>query len=382
MKNALILLAGGKGRRLNSVKNTVPKQFIKIGNYNLIEYFLKNLDQKIFNRIHIVVNKSMQKQYLSTLKKDFSKHQIKFVNSGKERQLSSKKGVYSLQKYNPKKVLIHDSARPLASNKLIKRLLKALDKYHSCAPFIINNDFIKNKSKKNILKYDEIMNIQTPQAFKFKSILKAHRFSKSHFEKDDASLLEKIGIKTKFIKGEKFNFKITYSDDLSLFKKLKQNEFKSGIGYDIHKIDYNSKKKLILCGVKISHPPLIGHSDADVGYHAICDSILGALSLRDIGYYFNNNNQKWKNADSKIFMKYCNDELKRKKYYIVNLDINFICEKPQINKYVKKMKTNISTLLEINKNNIAIKATTNEKIGFIGKGEGIAAESIIQIKNE
>ena len=382
MKNALILLAGGTGRRLDSAKNTEPKQFIKIGNYNLIEYFLRNLDQKIFNRIHIVVNKSMQEQYLSTLKKDFSKHQIKFVNAGKERQLSSKKGVYSLQKYCPKKILIHDSARPLASNKLIKRLLKSLDKYHSCAPFIINNDFIKNKSKKSIFKNNELMNIQTPQAFRFKTILKAHRFSKSHFEKDDTSLLEKIGIKTKFIKGEKFNFKITYLDDLDLFKKIKQSEFRSGIGYDIHKINYNSKKKLILCGVKISHPPLIGHSDADVGYHAICDSILGALSLRDIGYHFNNNNKKWKNADSKIFMQFCNQQLKRKKFHIVNLDINFICEKPKINKYVKKMKINISKLLEINNNKIAIKATTNEKIGFIGKGEGIAAESIIQIKNE
>jgi len=382
MKNALILLAGGTGRRLVSAKNTEPKQFIKIGNYNLIEYFLRNLDQKIFNRIHIVVNKSMQKQYLSTLKKDFSKHQIKFINSGKERQLSSKKGVYSLQKYWPKKVLIHDSARPLASNSLIKRLLKSLDKYHSCAPFIINNDFIKNKSKKNIFKNNELMSIQTPQAFRFKTILKAHRFSKNHTEKDDTSLLEKMGIKTKFIKGEKFNFKITYLDDLDLFKKIKQSEFRSGIGYDIHKINYNSKKKLILCGVKISHPPLIGHSDADVGYHAICDSILGALSLRDIGYYFNNKNKKWENADSKIFMKFCNQQLKRKKFHIVNLDINFICEKPKINKYVKQMKINISTLLEINKNKIAIKATTNEKIGFIGKGEGIAAESIIQIKNE
>ena len=382
MKNALILLAGGTGRRLDRAKNTEPKQFIKIGNYNLIEYFLRNLDQKIFNRIHIVVNKSMQKQYLSTLKKDFSKHQIKFINSGKERQLSSKKGIYSLQQYCPKKVLIHDSARPLASNKLIKRLLKSLDKYHSCAPFIINNDFIKYKSKKNKFKHSTLMNIQTPQAFRFKTILKAHRFSKSHFEKDDTSLLEKIGIKTKFIKGEKFNFKITYLDDLDLFKKIKQSEFRSGIGYDIHKINYNSKKKLILCGVKISHPPLIGHSDADVGYHAICDSILGALSLRDIGYHFNNNNKKWKNADSKIFMQFCNQQLKRKKFHIVNLDINFICEKPKINKYVKKMKINISKLLEINNNKIAIKATTNEKIGFIGKGEGIAAESIIQIKNE
>ena len=150
----------------------------------------------------------------------------------------------------------------------------------------------------------------------------------------------------------------------------------------MHKINYNSKKNLTLCGVKISHSPLIGHSDADVGYHAICDSILCSLSMRDIGHYFNNNNIKWKNANSKIFMKFCNQQLKRKKFNIVNLDINFICEKPTINNYIKKMKINISKLLDINKDKISIKATTNEKIGFIGKGEGIAAESIIQIQNE
>ena len=137
MKNALILLAGGTGRRLDSAKNTIPKQFIKIGNYNLIEYFLRNLDEKIFDRIQIVVNKSMQKKYLSNLKKDFPKHQIKFIKCWKERQISSKKGIYSLKKYCPKKVLIHDSARPLASNKLIKRLLKSLDKYQSCVQLLL-----------------------------------------------------------------------------------------------------------------------------------------------------------------------------------------------------------------------------------------------------
>ena len=382
MKNALILLSGGKGKRLDSNVKSIPKQFIKIENYNLIEHFLRNLDEKIFNKIQIVVEKSMRKKYLSNLKKDFPKHKINFVDAGKERQESSKKGVYSLQKYCPKKVLIHDSVRPLTSNKLIKRLLKFLDIHQSCAPYIINNDFIKYKSRKNKIKQDRVINVQTPQAFRFKSILKAHRFSKNYYEKDDTSLLEKIGIKTKFIKGEKFNFKITFRDDLDLFKKLIQKEYRSGIGYDIHKINYNSKKRLTLCGVKISHPPLIGHSDADVGYHAICDSILGALSLRDIGYYFNNNNKKWKNANSKIFVQFCNQQLKRKKFHIVNLDINFICEKPAINKYVKQMKNNISTLLNIDENKISIKATTNEKIGFIGKKEGIAAESIIQIKNE
>ena len=154
------------------------------------------------------------------------------------------------------------------------------------------------------------------------------------------------------------------------------------VGKKIISTTANSNKKLTLCGVKIPHPPLIGHSDADVGYHAICDSILGSLSMRDIGYYFNNNNLKWKNANSNIFMKFCNQLLKRKKFIVVNLDINFICEKPNIKKYIKQMKINISTLLNMNKKRISIKATTNEKIGFIGKREGIAAESIVQIQDE
>ena len=382
MKKALILLAGGTGKRFRKANNIIPKQFIKFKSDNFIEYFLRNLDEKIFDRIQIVVKKSAQKKYLSTLKRDFPMHQISFIDSGNTRQESSKNGIYSLHKYSPKKVLIHDTARPLTTNKLIKRLLKNLDKHHSSAPFITSNDFVIYMSKKYKIKNNLIKHVQTPQAFRFKSILKAHKFSKNNNYKDDTSLVKDIGIKTKFIKGEKTNFKITCPEDIYLFMSFKNKEYRNGIGYDIHKINHNSKKQLTLCGVKILHPPLIGHSDADVGYHAICDSILGALSMRDIGYHFKNNEKKWKNANSKIFMKFCYKQLKRKKFTIVNIDINFICEKPNISKYIKKMKMNISNLLNTNKNRISIKATTNEKIGFIGKGEGIAAESIILIQNE
>ena len=143
----------------------------------------------------------------------------------------------------------------------------------------------------------------------------------------------------------------------------------------------DGKKKLKLCGVRIKHPPLLGHSDADVGYHAVCDSILGSLSMKDIGYYFNNKNLKWKDANSKIFIKFCNQALVNKGYEIVNLDINFICETPNIKKISNLMKENLSKLLNIPIKRISIKATTNEKINFINKGEGIAAESIIQIRN-
>ena len=200
-------------------------------------------------------------------------------------------------------------------------------------------------------------------------------------EKDDSSIIESLGIKLNMVSGEKTNLKITYANDLIFYKKFKTKKYRSGIGYDIHKIDYSSKKKITLCGVKINHPPLIGHSDADVGYHAVCDSIFGSLSMRDIGYYFKNNDKKWKNINSAFFIRFCNRSLKERSYKIINLDINFICEKPNINKYSLQMKKNLSSLLNLDINQISIKATTNEKIGFIGKKEGIAAESIVQIVN-
>lgn len=377
MKNALIILAGGRGKRLGTKD---PKQFLKIGNTNLIEYFLSNIDKSLFEIIIIALKKNDKKKYLQSIEKKFKEHNIRFSNAGSTRQISSKNALKYLQKYKPKNVLIHDSARPLVTNLLIKKIIKNLDKYDSSIPFIFHNDLIKSK-KGNYIKNSEILNIQTPQGFNFKKIYKAYQISKNQNAKDDSSIFEILGTKLKMIKGEITNLKITHKNDLNYFKQLKHKEYRSGIGYDIHKIDFKSKKKLTLCGVKTSHPPLIGHSDADVGYHAVCDSILGSLSLRDIGFYFNNKNKKWKDANSKIFIKFCSKKLIEKSYKIVNLDINFICEKPNINKLSHSMKKNLSSLLNISKKKISIKATTNEKVGFIGRGEAIAAESIVQIVN-
>ncbi len=378
MKNALILLAGGTGKRLNT---KTPKQFLKIGNSNIIEYFLYNLDPKIFDIIIIAIDEKYKKKYSISLKSKFHNHNIKFSKSGKTRQISSKNSLVFLKKFNPKKVLIHDSARPLVSNKMIKKTLKLLDANDSAIPFIESQDYMVSKNN-NDLSNDRIFNIQTPQGFQYKKILKAHMLNKNTNARDDSSILEINKTKIKMFKGEKYNIKITNKDDLIFFKKIQSKIFQHGIGYDIHRIDFNSKKKLILCGLKINHKPLIGHSDADVGYHAICDSILGSLSLKDIGFYFNNKNPKWKNANSRIFMEFCRKKLQEKNFKIINLDINFICESPNINKISYFMKTNISKILKIPTKIISIKATTNEKVSLIGNGKAIAAEAIVQIINE
>jgi len=380
MKNSLILLAGGLGKRLD---NKVPKQFMKLGNSSLIEYFLIHLDKSIFDNIIIAVSSKNRKKYLNSLKKKFPQHQIDYALAGKSRQQSSNNALKKIKKNKPQNVLIHDSARPIVSNQLIRRIIKSLKKNTTSIPFIFHHDLIKIKSQKVIkLQNKQILHIQTPQGFKYKDILNAHNCTSSFNAKDDSTLIEEIGEKIKYIKGEISNVKITTKDDIKFFNKIKIKEYRSGIGYDIHKINFKSKKKLRLCGVKINHPPLIGHSDADVGYHAVCDSILGALSMKDIGHFFNNKNPKWKNKNSKAFIEFCAQHLRKKYFRITNLDINFICESPNIGKIATKMKKNISLLLDMPLSRISIKATTNEKINFIGKGEGIAAESIVNIAND
>ena len=372
-KNALVILAGGNGSRFGK---KLPKQFTQINGENLIHFFLKRIDTNNFDKIVIVCKNSYFK-YLKKIKYDFPLEKFIFTKAGKDRQSSSYNALKSLKSFDPKNVLIHDAARPFCSNDLIIKILKKLNKNYSAIPYIINTD------KKMILKKDFDQNIkliQTPQGFKFKTIFEAHKNSLIKNSRDDSSLITEK--KINFIKGEKLNLKITYSEDLLYFKLFLQPTYKSGIGYDIHQIDTKSKKGLKLCGIEIDYNKLVGHSDADVGIHAICDSIFGALSMKDIGYYFSNSNPKWKNKNSIYFLKFAREQLKLKNYNIVNLDVNFICEKPNINKYRKKMIKKISSVLQIPEKIISIKATSNEKIGFIGDGLGIAAESIVQISNE
>ena len=305
MKNALVILAGGKGTRIGG---GIPKQFRKYGQQNFIEYLLKNISINNFDIVVISSQKNYRKKYLKNLTNRNKKSKIIFSLSGINRQGSSFNSLKKLKVFNPKNVIIHDAARPLVSNNLIEKVLFTLKNNETAIPYVSYND--RKLIKNNELK-EKIKNIQTPQGFKFKIIYFAH-----------------------------------------------------------------------LCGINIPYYKLIGHSDADVGIHAICDSIFGSLSMNDIGYYFDNNNLKWKNANSKIFLSHCKKILQEKGFYIVNLDINFLCEKPNIFKYNLKMKKNIAKLLSIPSNIISIKATTNEKIGFIGDGLGVAAESIVQISNE
>jgi len=376
-KNVFILLAAGIGKRFN---NKSAKQFVKIENFNSIELIINKL---ILNRkidlILIVYNKKHKNELKKSLNK-YKTNKIKIVEGGKYRQESAYKALIKLKIIKPNNVIIHDACRPNIKNQEINKIINYLKKYDACAPIIKNVDLARIKRNNRMIECkSEIFLTQTPQGFNYKKILSAHNNYKFLNSKDDIELINDNNHKIKFIDGYRDNIKITYKKDIDFFKTTKNKIIKYGIGYDIHEFDFLSKSKLKLCGVRINYFPLKSYSDGDVGYHAICDSIFGALGIGDIGKIFKNNNIKWKNANSKIFLKYAKNKINQYKAKIINIDVNFICEKPTILFYSKKMKLNISKILEINYSQINIKATTNEKIGFIGKGKGIAAESIVSL---
>ena len=364
MNNYFIILASGQSKRFNSSK---PKQFINYKNKALFEHSLeKALDSKLFKKIILVVKS--KKQIKINLPKN-----ILIINGGKERSDSSLLALKFIKKFKPNNVLIHDAARPNFSIKLLKNLVNSLKKNKAVIPVTLSKDSIKYKIKKQLynLNKNNSYLAQTPQAFKFKNLYYLSINEKNKIQ-DEASLFIKNNLKIKFIRGENSNNKITFKEDIF------QNKTYFGIGFDIHRLIKG--KKLYLGGVKIPfHSGLKGHSDGDVIIHSVIDALLGAMRKKDIGSYFPSNKNKFKNIRSPKMLIPIISILKKMNFYINNLDINLICEKPKISKYRNKILNSLSKYMGINKDLINIKGKTVEKLGLIGKENAIACETIVSI---
>jgi 2-C-methyl-D-erythritol 4-phosphate cytidylyltransferase/2-C-methyl-D-erythritol 2,4-cyclodiphosphate synthase len=282
---------------------------------------------------------------------------------------------------NCKKVLIHDSARPFPSKKIINQIIRKLRTNHAVVPTIKINDATKRVEKKIIfknIKRNSLRFSQTPQGFTFKKIYEKHKKNMNNSFDDDSALFTNDGEKVVSINGSKKNLKITDKEDLDILKSLIKRKSYFGIGFDVHRLVKG--RKLYLGGVKI---PFIlglkGHSDADPVLHALIDSLLGACRLGDIGKLFSDKNKKFKNIRSTILLRKVIELIKSKNFSINNIDINIIAQRPKIKKYSKKMIQTITKLCGINHNEINIKGKTTEKIGMIGKEMAIASEVITSV---
>ena len=373
----VLVLAAGNGSRIS---NSLPKQYILLNGKAVlrrtIEIFLIH---PAITAVQVVISKEHKKFYSKAIEGlDLPAP----IYGGKTRQQSALKGLVHLQEKQPKYVLIHDAARPFVDHKLIDRVLNRLATGKAAIPGIRLADTLKrvhseHRSVVFTMDRKDCWCIQTPQGFHYQEILAAHGDFVNEEVSDDAAIAERAGLEVAVVEGNEQNFKITTDNDLEHANKLLSNELSEtriGSGFDVH--SFCEGDHLYLCGVKINHDrALKGHSDADVAIHALTDALLGGLGLGDIGMHFPSDEDQWKNANSKIFLEKTKHLLFERGAKVGNIDITIICETPKINPHRERMTSSLAEILDIDTNRINIKATTTEKLGFLGRGEGIAAQA-------
>jgi 2-C-methyl-D-erythritol 4-phosphate cytidylyltransferase/2-C-methyl-D-erythritol 2,4-cyclodiphosphate synthase len=280
----------------------------------------------------------------------------------------------------------------MVSHALISRVLAGLEKNVAVIPGLPVADTIKRSVGGRVsetIKRDGLYTVQTPQGFHFAPLLAAHQRFKGEQLTDDAALLEKAGSPVTVVDGDPANIKITTAADLEHMQTLlaQQMETRTGFGYDVHQLKAHdadtlaAQQHIKLCGVRIPFPHyLVGHSDADVGLHALVDAILGAMGAGDIGMHFPPDDRKWQGADSSRLLMHAYEMLRSKGGELVHLDVTLVCEKPKVAPYREQMVTHIAQLLKLDSGRVSVKATTTEKLGFTGRGEGIAAQAIATVR--
>ena len=383
-RTAAVILASGTGERFGG---TIPKQYKKVLNQTILELSLKTfIKNSNINTIYVVFN-IIHKKYIDPIKKKYKK--IIFIQGENSRQKSSLNAlnfIYKKKYYT--NILIHDAVRPFTTNSIIDNIINGLKYAEGVIPVLKVADSIKLVKKDLIIKNIDRKDLyfsQTPQAFSIKKLKKAYDNIKKGSLKnytDDAQIFTAAGFKVNITNGNENNIKITTLNDFKNAKKMilsDKKTIKVGQGIDYH--TFTEGNKIILFGIKIPFDKSIkAHSDGDLGVHALIDSILGTLSAGDIGTHFPDTNNKYKNVSSLELLNKILVLLKKNKGEIIHVDNTIICEKPKLQKYILKMRKKISNMLNIEIDSLSIKATTTEKMGFIGRGEGIAVHSIATIE--
>jgi 2-C-methyl-D-erythritol 4-phosphate cytidylyltransferase / 2-C-methyl-D-erythritol 2,4-cyclodiphosphate synthase len=304
------------------------------------------------------------------------------VHGGASRQASVCAGLEALEPLAPALVLVHDAARPFASETLITRAIAAAQASGAAVPVIPVADTVKTVDAAGVvtgtIDRAHLRLVQTPQAFGFAALLAAHRKAKAAGRDDftdDAALAEWAGLAVTTFEGEAGNVKLTTNDDFTRAEARKLaalSDVRTGFGFDVHQ--FGAGDHVTLGGVRIPHGQgLSGHSDADVVLHALVDAILGALADGDIGVHFPPSDPQWRGASSDRFFVFAVERLHKRGGRIAHLDVTIVCEAPRIGPHRDAMRAKIAELAGIPIERVGVKATTSEKMGFTGRGEGMAA---------
>ena len=306
------------------------------------------------------------------------------VFGGESRAASVLAGLEALEGTGATHVLIHDAARPLVSAPVIDRVIEALAHGPAAAPALPVVDALWQVNDGQVIAPRDrsgLARAQTPQGFDLAAILAAHR-AHDGTAADDVEVALAAGLPVTMTQGDETNFKITRPEDFAradaALKQERAMDIRTGSGFDVHR--FGPGDHVVLCGIKVPHGRgLQGHSDADVGMHALTDAIYGALAEGDIGRHFPPSDPQWKGAESYIFLGHACDLARSKGYAISNADVTLICERPKITPHAPDMIAEMARYCGIAEDRMSVKATTSERLGFTGREEGIAAMATVTL---
>jgi len=366
---AAVVVAAGKGLRAGQ---GVPKQFAIWRGKPLVRHSVETLSR--LGAIPIVV--AVPEEYRDLADEALSGiDNVQLVSGGATRQESVALALEAIEHSPTPSVLIHDGARPVLPAAVVDRLLAALERSPCAIPVLPVVDSIavdRDGFMHAAAQREELRRVQTPQAFRFIDILAAHRaWREALAAGDDAQVARAAGLPVEMVEGDERLHKLTYAADF----RTGAGMIRTGTGFDVHRLV--AGEELWLCGLRIDHDMgLAGHSDADVGLHAVVDAILGACALGDIGDHFPPNDPRWKGAPSGRFIAHAVELAENSGYEIGNVDLTLVCEAPKIGPHREAMRERLAELLGVETSKVSVKATTTEKLGFTGRGEGIAAQAV------
>ena len=387
MSITAVIVAGGSGQRAGGL---LPKQYQKVAGKPILRWTLEAfLSHPLISRIQTVIGQGHEAFFREAAE---GLEVGEPVVGGGTRQESCHAGLEACAAEPPQNVLIHDAARPFLSQELITNVIRGLDHAPAVIPGLPVADTMKFAPAgviERTVDRQSLWFVQTPQGFHFEKILAAHRKAANDGERfftDDAAVAEYARMQVHIVAGEQFNRKLTTQHDIEEANREHNQrhydalpDIRTGHGIDFHVFEKGNA--VTLCGVNVPHThKLKGHSDADVALHALTDAILGSIGERDIGQHFPPTDPQWKNAPSSIFIAKALELLGARGGVLSNVDITILAEAPRIAPHLDLMKSSLRELLKISGDRIAIKATTTEGMGAIGRKEGMSAQATVTIR--
>ncbi|WP_225007373.1 MULTISPECIES: bifunctional 2-C-methyl-D-erythritol 4-phosphate cytidylyltransferase/2-C-methyl-D-erythritol 2,4-cyclodiphosphate synthase [Novosphingobium] len=375
MHVAAVIVAAGKGLRAGG---DVPKQFVPFRGKPLLRHSAEALAAAGVTPIVVAIPDGWDDTAAQVLE---GIADVRFVHGDATRQGSVRRALEALAGHAPDAVLIHDAARPDLPQRVIAALVAALADRPGAIPVLPVVDSVVRGAeglRRSAVSRDGLYRVQTPQAFRFADILAAHRgWQGAPDAGDDAEVAEAAGLPVALVVGDERLRKVTFAADLE--ENAVANPFpRTGMGFDVHRLVEG--EDLWLCGVKVPHAKgLSGHSDADVAIHALVDALLGAIGAGDIGDHFPPSDPQWKGASSDRFLAHAVALVRAKGYDVGNVDVTIICEAPKIGPHKAAMRARLAQIMAVASEQVSVKATTTEKLGTTGRGEGIAAQAVATV---